>query len=90
MNPVELGQGTFPLSEAATDRFAIMINIAYPAPLEEEKLVNFDFKRVRLRALIPKERIIELRSPSSRASVPARRAGEVNPPPRRRDAAVQR
>src|SRR5215217_5388444 len=27
MNPVELGQGTFPLSEAATDRFAIMINI---------------------------------------------------------------
>ena len=29
MNPVELGQGTFPLSEAATDRFAIMINIAY-------------------------------------------------------------
>ena len=62
MNPVELGQGTFPLSEAATDRFAIMINIAYLAPLEEEKLVNFDFKRVRLKALIPKERIIELRS----------------------------
>ena len=62
MNPVELGQGTFPLSEAATDRFAIMINIAYLAPLEEEKLVNFDFKRVRLQALIPKERIIELRS----------------------------
>ena len=26
MNPVELGQGTFPLSEAATDRFAIMVN----------------------------------------------------------------
>ena len=32
MNPVELGQGTFPLSEAATDRFAIMINIAYLPP----------------------------------------------------------
>ena len=31
MNPVELGQGTFPLSEAATDRFAIMVNIAVPA-----------------------------------------------------------
>ncbi len=29
MNPVELGQGTFPLSEAATDRFAIMVNIGY-------------------------------------------------------------
>jgi len=62
MNPVELGQGTFPLSEAATDRFAIMINIAYLEPLEEERLVNFDFKRVRLKALIPKERIIDLRS----------------------------
>src|SRR5215218_980385 len=62
MNPVELGQGTFPLSEAATDRFAIMINIAYLPPAEEEKLVSFDFKRVRLRPLVPKERIIELRS----------------------------
>ena len=48
MNPVELGQGTFPLSEAATDRFAIMVNIGYLPPEEEEKLVNFDFKRVRL------------------------------------------
>ncbi len=48
MNPVELGQGTFPLSEAATDRFAIMINIGYLPPAEEEKLVNFDFKRVQL------------------------------------------
>ena len=62
MNPVELGQGTFPLSEAATDRFAIMINIAYLPPEEEEKLVSFDFKRVRLKPLVPKERIIELRS----------------------------
>jgi len=62
MNPVELGQGTFPLSEAATDRFAIMINIGYLPPSEEEKLVNFDFKRVRLNPLMAKERIIELRS----------------------------
>lgn len=61
MNPVELGQGTFPLSEAATDRFAILVNIAYLPPEQEEKLVSFDFKRVRLKALIPKERIIELR-----------------------------
>jgi MoxR-like ATPase len=61
MNPVELGQGTFPLSEAATDRFAIMINVPYLAPEEEEKLVSFDFKQVRLNMLIPKERIIELR-----------------------------
>jgi MoxR-like ATPase len=62
MNPVELGQGTFPLSEAATDRFAIMINIGYLPPAEEEKLVSFDFKRVRLDSLMAKERIIELRS----------------------------
>lgn len=62
MNPVELGQGTFPLSEAATDRFAIMINIGYLPPAEEEKLVNFDFKRVKLGTLMAKERIVELRA----------------------------
>src|SRR5688500_13226891 len=61
MNPVELGQGTFPLSEAATDRFAIMVNIGYLPPEEERKLVNFDFKRIKLDQLMPKERIIELR-----------------------------
>jgi MoxR-like ATPase len=61
MNPVELGQGTFPLSEAATDRFAILVNVAYLRPEEEEKLVSFDFKRVTLKPLVPKERIIELR-----------------------------
>jgi len=62
MNPVELGQGTFPLSEAATDRFAIIVNIGYLPPEEERKLVNFDFKRIKLRPLMAKERIIELRA----------------------------
>jgi MoxR-like ATPase len=62
MNPVELGQGTFPLSEAATDRFAIMVNIGYLPAEEERKLVNFDFKQVRLNSLMAKERIIELRA----------------------------
>ena len=62
MNPVELGQGTFPLSEAATDRFAIMITIGYLAPEEEAKLVNFDFKRVQLNKLMSKERIVQLRA----------------------------
>jgi MoxR-like ATPase len=62
MNPVELGQGTFPLSEAATDRFAIMVNIGYLPPEEEAKLVHFDFKSVRLSELMSKERIIQLRS----------------------------
>jgi MoxR-like ATPase len=61
MNPVELGQGTFPLSEAATDRFAIMVTIGYLPPAEEQKLVNFDFKRVRLSSLMSKDRIVQLR-----------------------------
>jgi MoxR-like ATPase len=61
MNPVELGQGTFPLSEAATDRFAAMINIGYLPFEDEEKLVEFDFKQVRLNPILSKQRIIELR-----------------------------
>jgi len=62
MNPIELGQGTFPLSEAATDRFAIMVNIGYLPPEEEQKLVNFNFKQVRLNVLMSKARIIQLRA----------------------------
>jgi MoxR-like ATPase len=62
MNPVELGQGTFPLSEAATDRFAIMVNIGYLPRADEVKLAHFDFKKVRLNPLMTKERIIQLRS----------------------------
>src|SRR6187455_2940440 len=62
MNPVELGQGTFPLSEAATDRFAVMVNIGYLPPEEERKLVHFDFKQVRLNPLMRKDRIIQLRA----------------------------
>ena len=62
MNPIELGQGTFPLSEAATDRFAIMVNIGYLPPEEEQRLVGFDFKRVSLDGLMSKERVVELRS----------------------------
>jgi MoxR-like ATPase len=54
MNPVELGQGTFPLSEAATDRFAIMITIGYLPSEDEKKLVSFDFKRVHLNSLLSK------------------------------------
>jgi MoxR-like ATPase len=76
MNPVELGQGTFPLSEAATDRFAIMVNIGYLPPAEEAKLVHFDFKRVRLNALMTKERIIELRAAISEHVFLHERLGE--------------
>jgi MoxR-like ATPase len=66
MNPVELGQGTFPLSEAASDRFAVMVGIGYLSPEEERKLVDFDFKRVRLRPLISKERVVFLRGAITR------------------------
>jgi MoxR-like ATPase len=76
MNPVELGQGTFPLSEAATDRFAIMVNIGYLPADEERKLVNFDFKQVRLNTLMRKERIIELRSAISEHVFLHERLGE--------------
>ena len=71
MNPIELGQGTFPLSEAATDRFAIMISIGYLPPEEEEKLIHFDFKRVAIEGLMSKERVVELRSAVGEARVPA-------------------
>jgi MoxR-like ATPase len=66
MNPVELGQGTFPLSEAATDRFAMLVNVPYLPPEEEQKLVSFDFKRVRLNPLVAKQRVIELRAAIAR------------------------
>jgi MoxR-like ATPase len=66
MNPVELGQGTFPLSEAATDRFAIIVNVPYLSPQEEQRLVSFDFKKVSLRPIATKERILELRAAISR------------------------
>jgi MoxR-like ATPase len=62
MNPVELGQGTFPLSEAATDRFAAMVTIGYLPAEDEEKLVAFDFKQVRLKPILTKDRIIQLRA----------------------------
>ena len=66
MNPIELGEGTFPLSEAATDRFAIMVTIPYLPPEEEQKLVGFDFKQVRLNPLLSKERVIDLRAAITR------------------------
>lgn len=66
MNPVELGQGTFPLSEAASDRFAIMVGIGYLPPEEEQKLVTFDFKKVRLSPLLSKHRIVQLRGAITR------------------------
>ncbi|PSL45206.1 MoxR-like ATPase [Salsuginibacillus halophilus] len=39
-NPVESGQGTFPLPEAQLDRFLMMLNVDYPTPEEEEEMIN--------------------------------------------------
>ena len=89
MNPVELGQGTFPLSEAATDRFAIMVNIGYLPPEEEAKLVHFDFKKVRLNALMSKERIIQLRSAINEQVFLHERLGHLHPAAGRGHAALQ-
>ena len=89
MNPVELGQGTFPLSEAATDRFAVMVNIGYLPPEEEEKLVNFDFKQVRLNPLLSKQRIIELRALINQQVFLHDRLGQLHPAAGRGDASLQ-
>ena len=61
MNPVELGQGTFPLSEAATDRFAIMVNIGYLPPEEEAQAGELRLQAGAADDLMSKERIIQLR-----------------------------
>ena len=89
MNPIELGQGTFPLSEAATDRFAIMVNIGYLPPEEEQKLVNFDFKRVRLNPLMSKDRIIQLRGAINEKVFLHEMPRQVHPAARRRHASLQ-
>ena len=90
MNPVELGQGTFPLSEAATDRFAAMVNIGYLPPEEEEKLVNFDFKQVRLNPLMSKAAHHRAARADQPAGVPARAARPIHPAAGGGDASVQR
>ena len=89
MNPVELGQGTFPLSEAATDRFAIMVNIGYLPPEEERKLVNFDFKRIRLESADGEGAHHRAARGDQPAGVPARDARRLHPAAGRRDASLQ-
>ena len=61
-NPVETGEGTFPLSVANADRFTFLIDVGYLSPDEERKLVDFDIKEVDILPLAKPERIIGLRS----------------------------
>ena len=51
MNPVELGQGTFPLSEAATDRFAIIVNVRLPTAAGGTEARQLRLQEGRLRPL---------------------------------------
>jgi len=61
-NPVETGEGTFPLSVANADRFTFLIDVGYLSPDEERQLVDFDIKAVDVLPIVKPERIIALRS----------------------------
>lgn len=61
-NPVETGEGTFHVSEAAADRFTFQINVDYLPPDEEQKLTDFDFKSVEINPIADPLRIVALRS----------------------------
>jgi MoxR-like ATPase len=61
-NPVETGEGTYPLSAANADRFTFMVNVGYLPPEEEQKLVTLNLKKVAIRPLVTPERVIQLRS----------------------------
>ncbi|HOO91484.1 MAG TPA: AAA family ATPase, partial [Syntrophales bacterium] len=47
-NPVETGEGTFPLSAANADRFTFLIDVGYLSPGEERRLVDLDLKAVEI------------------------------------------
>ncbi len=61
-NPVETGEGTYPMSDANADRFTFIINVNYLSPNEEEKLVSFDIKNIDIEPRLKWERIAQLRS----------------------------
>ena len=64
--PGRAGTGHVPVVRSGDRRFAIMVNIGYLPPDEEQKLVNFDFKQVHLNSLMSKERIVHLRGAITR------------------------
>lgn len=65
-NPVETGEGTYPMSDANVDRFTFIINVGYLPPNEEQKLVSFDIKSVDIEPCVKWERVVELRSSISK------------------------
>jgi MoxR-like ATPase len=68
-NPVEF-EGTYPLPEAQLDRFLVKVNVTYPAPEEEERILQnfhqgFDprhLERQGVRAVATREDLIALRA----------------------------
>ena len=62
MNPIELGQGTFPLSEAATDRFAVDDQRRLPPTRGGGQAGELRLQARAADALMSKERIIALRA----------------------------
>ena len=90
MNPVELGQGTFPLSEAATDRFAIMINIAYLPPEEEAEAGQLRLQAGPAEAAGAEGADHRAARGDHARGLPARGARQVHPAPGRRDPPLQR
>lgn len=61
-NPVEVGAGTYNLSAANADRFAIRIDVGYLTPNEEQDLVSFNIKEVDIQQLVEWEKVVAWRS----------------------------
>lgn len=61
-NPIEVGEGTYPMSAANADRFTFVVDIGYLPPDEEQKLVNFNIKAAEIEQLLTAELAIEMRS----------------------------
>src|SRR3989442_155033 len=74
-NPIEL-EGTFPLPEAQLDRFLLMLDLGYPSPDEEDRILRIHGPRQiatdALDPLFDRDRVAELR-----AAVRAVRIGDA-------------
>ena len=61
-NPVEQ-EGTYPLPEAQVDRFMLTVNISYPEPEEERRIIraHIDNKKMEVTPILKAEEIIKAR-----------------------------
>lgn len=60
-NPVELGEGTYEVSDALADRFTFQVSVGYLNPLRQRELVDFNFKKVKINKIAEAGEIINLR-----------------------------